>query len=100
MRHAPGQQRRGGEAPHDQDGLAQHLVHAEVEVRAEEAVYLEFRLQRLAALPEAREVEIGKQHVLLDLERAVTDEEHMRCVRLDVLHRLSGKAPGLTFEER
>ena len=34
------------------------------------------------------------------LEGAITDEEHMRGVRLDVLHRLPGKAPSLTFEER
>ena len=64
------------------------------------AVDLELGLQRLPALPEAREVEIGKLDVLFYLERAVTDKEHMRSVRLDVLHRLSGKAPGLAFQER
>ena len=100
MRHDPGEKRRASKATHHQNGLAQHLVHTEVEVRREEAVDLELGLQRLPALPEAREVEIGKLDVLFYLERAVTDKEHMRSVRLDVLHRLSGKAPGLAFQER
>ena len=100
MRHDPSEKRTGGKAAHHQDGLAQHLLEAEVEVRREHTVDLKLCGKRCAALLHSGKVKIGQRYVLLDLEGPAARQEHMRRVRLNMLHRLAGEAPGFALEER
>ena len=87
------------EAVHDQHGFAQHGGYSEIEIGIETAVDGEFVLQHLSPLLDAGEIEIGKLHVLLDLEGTVAGEKHMRRMGLMVFDGSSGKPPGRSLEK-